>query len=276
MRALCRKPLHTPQPLIRVPLEIALDLDLYYFKTEDQIFCAEGNAERENKATEAAQSRNHSMYHMARVLERLHDCPYAVLPLTFRHDNSRNRRGFVFHKLQGFAMGFTTDRDFNTILVAAIEKALAAIHERRVVHMDFYLSNVMWKGDKSSIDVRVVDWDVVRFEGELLPNRMLTRLTRSPRYALYQNNRAIREYDTFFVDVMKHSLQNEAWQDLVQSEKVDLDLAFRNACFAFAKHLGLSTIQHDADVEEQFAEEEEEEEEESLLDDDMRGLRLRE
>lgn len=47
--------------------------------------------------------------------------------------------------------------------------------------MDFYLSNVMEGRLMGPIDVRVLDWDVVRLEGDTLPKATLDRLAIPPQ-----------------------------------------------------------------------------------------------
>jgi hypothetical protein len=247
VRALCMAPLLTDpadalctDPAKQVtlpPTYIALDTERYHLKAERDFFAAEGSEFGGDDASLGAERvRNQSLLHMAKVLERLHDCPCAVLPITLRHAGSRAQQGLVFPRLQGYSMGLTGDLAFNARLVDAIAAALAAIHARGVVHMDFYLSNVMWRvAADGTVDVRVIDWDVARLEGETLPKAILDRLKRSPRYRLHRRDEAVCAYDTFFIDAIRHALEDGSWRSLDARDKGELDGAFRDLCEAYGE-----------------------------------------
>ena len=40
---------------------------------------------------------------------------------------------------------------------------LKTIHERNVIHMDLYPSNILWKKIDDKIKLQVVDWDIATF-----------------------------------------------------------------------------------------------------------------
>lgn len=146
--------------------------------------------------------------------------------------NSQDDGFLLFDNLHPtFRIGLPTDKATRLAIAAELRRVIKLVHEAGAVHMDLYLSNVMWKKHHDRMEIKIIDWDVVHEIGDPLSDVTMLRLKRSGRRERYPEiNVATGELDTFFVDVLDASIDNE---DLQTIEKDKLDTAFFEACIKF-------------------------------------------
>lgn len=53
--------------------------------------------------------------------------------------------------------------------VSGLEAACKAFHAQDVIHGDLYPSNIFWKAEASSFEIRIIDWDTSFSTNEWLP-----------------------------------------------------------------------------------------------------------
>jgi hypothetical protein len=68
----------------------------------------------------------------------------------------------------GFHIGLPEKADIPAWL-AAVQAALAAVRGAGVIHLDTYLSNIMWKRDGDSFAIKLIDWDASFWVDRPLP-----------------------------------------------------------------------------------------------------------
>ena len=85
-----------------------------------------------------------SFNHMLGVRSRLEGTSYACLPLAIRLKGKQcNCDAIIFEKLVGYRIGLPDDSDDRDAMVSTMETAVDDMHEKGVVHMDLYLSNIL-------------------------------------------------------------------------------------------------------------------------------------
>jgi len=67
--------------------------------------------------------------------------------------------------------------------LAAAELALQKIAAAGVIHVDMYLSNIMWREQGSVFHIKLIDWDAAHFMGSALTPDTLVALKKDPTYA---------------------------------------------------------------------------------------------
>jgi serine/threonine protein kinase len=111
-----------------------------------------------------------------------------------------------------------------------VEEAMAAIHAQGVVHLDWYLSNFMWKIDSSTgkLEVKIIDFDSAHIIGDSLTEETNMRLrgTRTQLAQLEQGGAAdLRNYDISLMNLLRRNVDNI---ELCSNEKSLLDGCFKS------------------------------------------------
>ena len=116
-----------------------------------------------------------------------------------------------------YRIGLPATSSLRVKLLEAIIEAMHRIHDCNVAHLDFYLSNFMWKVDpanKEDIILKIIDWDSAHFCDELLSESVTQRLQlTSIRLPLAETvtecpNQATR-LDISLVQVLKTFIDDE-------------------------------------------------------------------
>ena len=121
----------------------------------------------------------------------LRGCSYACPPLAYRlRDTTSSGSGnqaaaplredvFVFERLVGFHIGFPSDVAERKRVFAAMKDAVSKFHSHGLVHLDLYLSNIMWrkKEDEDAYDVCIIDFDSIHRNDEILSATALQRMS---------------------------------------------------------------------------------------------------
>lgn len=108
-------------------------------------------------------------------------------------------------------------------------EAVKAVNDAGVVHGDLYLSNVMWRQNNSTIDIKIIDWDTAHCldEGRFHPHVH----TRLADYLGEKNLKFSREHDELYVSVLDLDLSAETeqlWHDIASGIKETIDEGFRS------------------------------------------------
>ena len=84
----------------------------------------------------------------------------------------------VFERLVGFHIGFPSDVAERKRVFAAMKDAVSKFHSHGLVHLDLYLSNIMWrkKEDEDAYDVCIIDFDSIHRNDEILSATALQRM----------------------------------------------------------------------------------------------------
>jgi hypothetical protein len=159
------------EPLLSLPdqspvgIEIkamSLDLGVYHLKKLEDFFACTGNIQT-------------SLFHYFSVMARLHAVDacrdLVVFPICVRGYNDDPRYScIVFPRLgEEYRIGLPEARGDRVEFFAKLKSAVQFFHEAGVVHLDFYLSNIMWrKGPEGGIHIKVIDWDPAHFLEEKL------------------------------------------------------------------------------------------------------------
>lgn len=106
---------------------------------------------------------------------------------------------------------------------------MTAIHRQGVVHLDWYISNFMWKLDSCSggVIVKIIDFDSAHIIGDTLTEETITRL-QGTRYELANREPGgaadLRNYDVSLMNLLRRNIGNPR---LCSDNKSDLDDCFR-------------------------------------------------
>jgi serine/threonine protein kinase len=110
---------------------------------------------------------------------------------------------------------------------------MTAIHAQGVVHLDWYLSNFMWKIDSSTgkLVVKIIDFDSAHIIGDTLTEETNMRL-RGTRFQLAQLAQLepggaadLRNYDISLMNLLRRNVDNI---ELCSNEKSILDGCFKS------------------------------------------------
>jgi hypothetical protein len=177
------------------------------------------------------------LIHMLELLSILHADnnakPYVNFPVTIRSSSQGNSSSdeLIFPKLRDYKIGgFPEDADECKKIVDAVRTAIGAINAAGVVHVDFYVSNWMWKKDETGdILIKVIDWDSAHAVDEGLTDEVQNRLkyTYGTGTLLGDAKVATAELDTVYVDVLEANMTSEK---LRASTKPELDHEFSEMC----------------------------------------------
>jgi len=184
-----------------------------------------------------------SLYHFFKVMAHLHrsECrKLVVFPICVREfEDEPHETMIVFPKLgKEYKIGLPDSAQLRISFVEKLDIAMALIHQAGVVHMDLYLSNIMWRElSESEVQLKIIDWDAAHFTHESLTTQTQQRLR--PRRELVMEKAALRDdqtlrnskdmmeyYDVSLLRVLEENLNEES---LRAREKTALDHAFVEA-----------------------------------------------
>ena len=156
-----------------------------------------------------------SIDHFLRITEKLGDNRDSFcLPLTIRLGETKgpDKKGhfIVFERLVDFNMGFPEDPKDREKLLEAVIKVVALLHSLGVVHMDLYLSNIMWKknGDGNFV-VTLIDFDASQLKGGIFTDGVILRLTKTPALVTLVGAEPTVGYDELYLNLYKKHLHDE-------------------------------------------------------------------
>lgn len=132
----------------------------------------------------------------------------------------------------GFQIGapnrITNEQVFD-LYTTALTAAVDSIHRAGVIHVDLYLSNVMWKynADHNEVEIKIIDWDASHCldEGKFVGN-VETALVK---YLGAAHVHFGPEHDLLYLKVLnlEKDEYSDLWECLASAEKYEIDGAFR-------------------------------------------------
>lgn len=199
--------------------------EIYHLKMIKDFFscCGEGKEE---------QSLIRLLDITSKLTKRSSFClPVAVRLKKDNGEESKKCDAIVFEKLAGFNIGLPKDSMDRKHLVKKIESVVEEMHKLGVVHMDLYLSNIMWKkndDDDGSFNVRIIDFDAAHRIGEKLTDTAWNALNYGnvPDFCLL-GNKATKEHDTLYIDMIKTNIDDMQLQDNVDPNENECDVKER-------------------------------------------------
>jgi serine/threonine protein kinase len=205
-----REKLENGELTTRQDLNMQLDLNKYHMKHMSDFFMAIGD--KGGPPRVAAQK---SFTRLLELTSTLRDLKTVCLPIAIRlKDDSCVQDAILFEKLIGYKIGLPKETSERKLLIEAIEEAVTAMHSKRIIHMDLYLSNIMWKRhDDGSYKVRIIDFDAAHKEGEELTLNTIAAM-RDSAVMLFEKlgNHATFEHDKLHLEVLKEHLDDEELQ----------------------------------------------------------------
>jgi hypothetical protein len=136
----------------------------------------------------------------------------------------------VFEKLEGFRIGMPDNQELCKRVALAVRAAAEAVHNAGVVHLDLYLSNVMWRQNaaNTTIEVKIVDWDTCHRVDEPISDTAVSILQNGSRSHLVGDDcKTSKALDLWFCDILE---RNSHHQTLKTTDKEQLDAGFFVLC----------------------------------------------
>lgn len=127
-----------------------------------------------------------SIDHFLRTTEKLVDHrDFFCLPITIRLGETKGankkKHFIIFERLVDFNMGFPENHRDREKLLEGIIGVASLLHRLGVIHMDLYLSNIMWKKNHDGkLMVTLVDFDASQLKGDSFTSGVLLRLNKTP------------------------------------------------------------------------------------------------
>lgn len=222
----------------RQPLELVVD-DTYYIKTltRDVYQRGLGLFAAHNADNDAIEN---GIHHMIDALNLVYKSPesrsFAEYPLSIRtpDDASDDCYQIIYRDLTklGFRIGAPNrieNEDLFDLYATALTAAVESIHNAGVIHVDLYLSNVMWlhNAEAGLMEIKLIDWDASHCldEGKFTDN-IETALNA---YLGDEHVNFGPEHDRLYLKVLclEKDMYSEQWRNLAENEKETVDRAFR-------------------------------------------------
>jgi serine/threonine protein kinase len=151
-------------------LNLSLSLVNYHLKQLNHFF----------QSTDNVQS---SIFHYMKVMAHLHQSNccrnFVVFPICVREfkDNA-TRSELVYPMMVGFKIGLPDSVEQRHSFLEQLKIAVSHFHAAGVVHLDLYLSNVMWRETSTTeVTIKAIDWDAAHFTHESLS--VMTHVSQS-------------------------------------------------------------------------------------------------
>ena len=120
---------------------------------------------------------------------------------------------------------------------------MKAIHKQGVVHLDWYLSNFMWKIDSNSGDmvVKIIDFDSAHIIGDPLMDETNIRLQGTRHeIAFSELGEGITDLTNYDISLMNLLRQNKENSELCSRDKSTLDYCFKKLQSSYLANLQFS------------------------------------
>lgn len=149
---------------------------------------------------------------MLEVTRRLAETKYACLPIAVRlKDAACGHDAILFEKLVEYCIGLPHDATDRDALVSEMRKVVDDMHQKRVVHMDLYLSNFMWKkvGDLA-FSVRIIDFDSAHKLGQKLTPGTWARMGEIKSKFSFLGPKAKLDHDNLYMEMLREKINEES------------------------------------------------------------------
>ena len=102
-------------------------------------------------------------------------------------------------------MGVPAEKDRFAMYLEAFETGMKKFHDRGVIHMDLYPSNVMWNFENGAMILRFIDWDAATLKNENFTKEMQSRLQASEFHCCGETSSiASTNFDYWFLYILSH------------------------------------------------------------------------
>ena len=157
---------------------------------------------------------------------------YVEFPLSIRTPDSASTKFYqiIYQNLStlGFVIGapnrMTNEEDYNKYCIS-LRRAVHAVHAAGVIHVDLYLSNVMWKKSGDEVEIRIIDWDTSQLlcQEDFHPN-IKTKLENHLKLEVTFGP----EHDNLYLSILdlERDVYSEYWNQLSSNNKPTIDKAF--------------------------------------------------
>ena len=204
-------------------IDMEIDLGWYHLKSVNTFFeVVDGDC------------RDKSLVRFFEMTSILRSHGFACSPLAYRlGDKKSGYDAIVFENLHrlGYCIGLPREStEERQKLVGAMKEAVAQFHSLGLVHMDLYLSNVMWCKDLNDVySVKIVDFDSIHQTGERFSSRMVPRLEELGFPEKFINGGAQRRFDESYVHHVESHIDEPDlfYQDDQEATKRALDDFFK-------------------------------------------------
>jgi serine/threonine protein kinase len=132
------------------------------------------------------------LLHFFSVMARLHKnaaCrKLVVFPICVREYNDDPEFSCIVFPRLGpeYQIGLPDTHEDRLEFFEKLKSAVRTFHDAGVAHLDFYLSNIMWKKDGLGIHIKVIDWDSAHFLHERLYDSARQRLEKICRAEVFK------------------------------------------------------------------------------------------
>ena len=204
--------------------EMELNLSVYFIKPLSK-FCPILGVNRMNESVAR-------VFTLTSVLQGSH---FACPPLAYRlHDTTTPDTNYiaedvlVFEKLVGFQIGFPVEPSERQKLFDAMLVAASEFHSLGLVHMDMYLSNIMWKKNGDDYHVRIVDFDSIHKDGERKLSQVALEALQAQGFDPMPS-RAHKRWDELYLQVIQENIGAEklTYQEDQERARQRMDTFFR-------------------------------------------------
>jgi hypothetical protein len=158
--------------------------------------------------------------------------PYVAFPLSIRTPDSASKKLYqiIYQNLStlGFVIGAPnrmTDEDNYNKYCISLRRAVDAVHAAGVLHVDLYLSNVMWKKTGDEVEIKIIDWDASQLlsQEDFHPN-IKSKLEDHLHFQVTFGP----EHDKLYLSILdlEKDVYSEYWDQLSSGNKGTIDNAF--------------------------------------------------
>jgi hypothetical protein len=159
--------------------------------------------------------------------------PISIMSCRGNDGNAGGKLVFKNLATETYRIGLPDDARLRRTLLVEFQAAARKIHSAGVVHLDFYPSNIMWKVQNDSVQVKIIDWDSVCEKDQPMPIHLVERLQseaqqyRCDLLSSVDMKKVSVEWDLSLLVVLEASLDDPSLQT---SDKQQLDAAFQKLC----------------------------------------------
>lgn len=186
-------------------IEMRLDSEKYHVKQAKHFFSCCGPDYMES-----------SFLRLLQITSKLADMKSVCLPIAIRlKDKCYSEDVIIFEKLVDYSIGLPkTNTQERLALVNQIELVVTEMHRKGVVHMDLYLSNIMWKQEANdTFSVRIIDFDAVHKLGSKIEVAALAAIMdRNGGVFGKLGSFATEKHDTLYIEMLRSNLDDPKLQ----------------------------------------------------------------
>ena len=217
----------------------SLNKDLYHIKDKSRIF---------NRYDDGDSIGDDGLAYLWQIFEAPKDVEEAVKPFGYAKTlkGQQSAECLIFSKLDAtFRMGVPQDKILFDGYLIALSNVVKRQHRARVVHVDLYPSNILWKDVDDSLIIRIIDWDAATFIGDAFTAKIGNVFLSEEKKNYYWKPSLCAEpkCDAWFVYILSRLNEQERMQ--MQSNDNVVNRAYQSAVERLLKDAGSREALHD-------------------------------